>query len=73
MAASNKFAEQGKDDLKVIDQSVRNMRNWAWCDKVLFKSTSDQHLVGDCFLKLQNPVKHGVCGAMTRYGTEVPV
>ena len=52
---SKKFAERGKDDPKEIDSSIKNKWNWAWCDKVLFEGTADQHLVGDCFRKLLEP------------------
>ena len=42
MAASNNFAERGKDDPNVIDQSVRNKWNWV----VKLPKSADDNLSG---------------------------
>ena len=65
-----KFVERGKGDPKLIDKSVRNKWSWGWCDKTFFPNTPDQHLVGDCFRKLESPGEAWCvwCNDSIRYG-----
>lgn len=57
MAATYKFIN--RDDIapnaKDIDKDVKNKWNWAWCGQKLMAETKDEHLIGDCFRKIDRP------------------
>ena len=72
MALSVAFVQRDAAvDVKEIDKTIKNKWNWSWCDKVLFAGSPDQHLVGDCFRKLNQAGDAfcTCCQATIRYGS----
>ena len=72
MALSVAFVQRDAAvDVKEIDKTIKNKWNWSWCDKVLFPGSPDQHLVGDCFRKLNQAGDAfcTCCQATIRYGS----